>query len=327
MIGLGADGAAETPMEKFHRLKGEVKDLHNELSQLAETSTHNALREGADLPLLPSLDAVEECRRDLEALESTTAYGRFITHSPSILPAYSDRMEEAVSARLTAHLARLQLSSAPPHTPESGSEEHTPAQTGAVAQYELFVSPAHLKHRAGIDHSALEARVSQLERVLGPKLSDGVAGDSGGRGLIHMVDDVRTALSTLEDGELSALERRVDMLDAQLTDVLKREEEVLGTKKLAKVTEMYDTMHRLDMSIQQLPVVVERLHALKAVQEESASICDTVKRLHTQQHEITKALQDGTANMELLEAGFKRVAEQIAQNKRVLEEKMARIGA
>jgi len=136
-------------------------------------------------------------------------------------------------------------------------------------------------------------------------------------------------LELLRDpNRLAALKKRADTLKQALNDfkaVKMSNEEQSGKSKEQKIDKMFEMMERWDQVSPSLPVIVNRLKALKDLQQESTSLNDKVNNLTSQQQSIAQNLGKHTTTLQQINQTLVANSKTMQANVQSIEQKISQL--
>jgi len=169
-------------------------------------------------------------------------------------------------------------------------------------------------------------RVAQVEELVG----DPRAGTTGGGAapptsapLASLVGELRDKVALLDGPRLEALLQKMKALTPQLETAAKGAERAAGQDK--KINEIYDMMGKWDAVATQLPALVSRLVALRALHEDGARFQASLAGIDREQQAITALLRDNSELLTTLDASFKGNLATIQANVQMLDERFAAV--
>ena len=98
---------------------------------------------------------------------------------------------------------------------------------------------------------------------------------------------------------------------------------VIDVRESGRVSELYDLMTRWDAWVGQLPVIVGRLHSLKATHDELRGVADRVKRVEADSAAIDKLLRDDRDALQKVSSAATASLDQMTKNLTSMQQRMA----
>eukprot|EP01116_Phalansterium_solitarium_P022007 TRINITY_DN7100_c0_g1_i1.p1 TRINITY_DN7100_c0_g1~~TRINITY_DN7100_c0_g1_i1.p1 ORF type:complete len:426 (-),score=132.92 TRINITY_DN7100_c0_g1_i1:106-1383(-) len=292
----------ETPLQKFHRLQFEVKSLTEELNTAKDKATSGTGQQpeaaaGNTDDILTELHVLE---RQLRGLLDDRAL------LPVLRPTHvdSERQQDLTrkivdeiqgfASRKSADAASTPASTPAPATSAAqvggASEGAGPVAPGTIV-YELYYSQQQAQSQQVGRAAALERRLDELERVLGPP-AEGAAGTQAG--LAAVVEQLRERVGLLGVNQIEQIQRRLKVVNQDIDATLKKSQANLAptiSPHDKKISELFELMTRWDAYAAQVPAIVTRLQALKELHVAATSFRDQTRQLAAEQEHITKLLQ------------------------------------
>jgi len=97
---------------------------------------------------------------------------------------------------------------------------------------------------------------------------------------------------------------------------------VVDVRESGRVSELYDLMTRWDAWVGQLPIIVSRLHSLKATHDEVRGLADRVKRVEADQAAIDKLLRDDRDALQKVSSAATANLDQMSKNLLSMQQRM-----
>jgi DNA repair ATPase RecN len=112
--------------------------------------------------------------------------------------------------------------------------------------------------------------------------------------IVSVVLDLKHKLSLLSDDSLSTISTKAQAASKELDVVLQKQNSTstVSSDDLKKINELHSLISGVDAAIEELPIIVNRLTALKTLHEESAVVNQNLQRVDQEQFEITNMLKN-----------------------------------
>jgi len=190
--------------------------------------------------------------------------------------------------------------------------------------YELYYTPDQHKYVQLNRLVDLEKRVEQVEEVVGvpPVAGSGTAPPTSAP-LASMVGELRDKVALLDGPRLEALLQKMKALTPQLETAARGADRTAGQDK--KINDVYEMMNRWDAVATQLPALVSRLVALRALHEDGTRFATSLATLDREQQAITALLRDNSDLLSTLNGSFKENMATITANVKLLDDRFTAI--
>lgn len=311
---LAGEGEKETPVQKYQRLKCEMEDLLQEISQLKGVAKDETTKEG--VPYTAVAAQLESMQKHLASLKLEDTLGS------ELVGTLSDP-QGALLKKLLSQMTQLQVSSEGEDRPSTDSNE-------SVVRYQLTVRPGHMQLAQTSRIADLEQRISKMEATVGAtpaKLSRLGGGDQS---LLETAQWLSSRVSLLDPVQLETADVRVSALTQKLDHIAEKTANITSSQdpdRDKKISELYDLAKKVEKMSQMVPKVVERLVALQDLHKKGCEFTKTFTELESLQTQLlakargnTDLLQNveeslktdlakATANMEHLDARIKALTE------------------
>jgi hypothetical protein len=302
--GYGMDGLKshklESPLQRYQRLRFELDELAKDLE-----AAKQADKDGQLAKVLPDQLATEVSTMQSHMVQLLQNDAAKAVIEPDFAAWLQSKKQSDLSESLLSTLKQLQQGGAPTKA------------TGEGVTYELFCA-APVAGEGGRDAKLgqLEAKLAALERAVG----SGAAGSS----ISDQLTKLEGGLKLLDNSgtHMDVLRKKLDVLSTQLNIASSKQKESVTADQNAKVNEIYNTVTQWDKVAQQLPTLIGRLHALKALHMQSASFTTAVSSIEEEQQRVTKALAENSALLSQMEKSFSDNLTTVHANITELEKKM-----
>ncbi|CAH1404468.1 unnamed protein product [Nezara viridula] len=295
---LVASGEKETPIQRYQRLKCEMKELVEEISVIKE-------EESKDVNKANMVAHVDSMLRELESLKLEKYLG------PSVVNQLADPQGAQIK-KLILQLERLSGLGIP--SPESTSAVTTPAAPTEI-RYELKSNPslAALNHAARV--ADLEARVSKLQSLVSASPSAiKRLGGSGDKSLAETAHWIAGKVAMLEPGQVEVAETKITALLGKLDQLAERSSSVTGSPDQDnKISELYELVKTTEEMSLIIPSVLDRMIALEELHKQGNDFSKSLSELESMQKVLANSCE---ASKELI----KRLEENFATNMKTLQE-------
>jgi len=332
---LESEKTNETPLQKFHRLQNEVKQLLDELNhEKEEIGKHSQQEEKQSLPQkISPIQLIEEVRQLQDQIQGLL---RDTSLRPLLNPKYemekAANLQESLSKKLFGELESFDINASssssiattlPQGRQLSSNEKSMNANVpDRTATYELYYR-ADIKSLSPLSTvAALENRLAHLEQTIGR--SDIPSNTS----LLEMVEQLKEKINLLTNlSYLEALQRKLQVTIHDMDILLTKSKDVPSkTTGEQKIDKIFETINKWENIAQQLPTLISRLQVLRTLHEEAGSFLETIQQLETQQEEIQKMLKNNDQVMSQMKSGFSENMTTIKSNIAVLEKRFSEIG-
>jgi len=294
----------ESPLDRYNRLKTEVKQFQEELDSLVKQSAASKadpVREVSDL-----------INKDLAGLEKEL--GALLTDErlrPFMQPSAATA-EAIVDADLTGRLLSELERAGKPGGKGDGKQKPAVAAAGSSqATYELYYAGSGSDKKEQLDLVQLDRRVALLEKSLGSITESSPAFPDVQTGLRV----VSKKVELIDDAKLDAVSKRVKALRIELEALESQRAALKGAKASPhedKVSQLYAMMSRWDKAAQVVPTVITRLQTLREIHEECATLVVRVQNVEKQQEAVDRLLKEDRAALD-------RLTESLATNAKLMQ--------
>jgi len=300
---LGGAQTHEAPLARLARLRAEAAELEALFGEAAAAA--NGMAESR---------LGEATLAELRALQQQLAA---LAASPLAAVGAGSGAQPGVAAKLLRDLERFKVGRG-----AAGGGEPEPAAAaegmgGGRATYELYVSPGQGGDAAPLRKVAeLERRLAVLESATG--VGSAGAGAALPRDLLSTVSSLGARVALMDKGSLTALTHKATAVTHQLKDIQKEKRE-LEDHETEAVNKVAAAVERWEPLAEELPLVIERLFALRRVHTEAAELTGAVATLSSSQTVMQSTIASQESLLAKLEANLEKNMQTMAQNMKVLE--------
>lgn len=282
---LAGEGEKETPIQKYQRLKCEMEELLQEISQLKGVAKDETTKDGA--PYTTVAAQLESMQKHLSSLKLEDTLGT------ELIGTLTDP-QGALLKKLLSQMTQLQVSGDAEGRPSADSGE-------PVVRYQLTVKPGHMQLAQTSRIADLEQRISKMESVVGAtpqKLSRLGVGDQS---LLEAAQWLSSRVSLLDPVQLETADVRVSALTQKLDQIAEKTANITSSQdpdRDKKISDLYDMAKKVEKMSQMVPKVVERLVALQDLHKKGCEFTKTFTELESLQ---TQLLAKAKGNTDLLQ--------------------------
>eukprot|EP01084_Bolivina_argentea_P066786 121764_1 len=304
-----SDSKFESPLQTYKRLQFEIDEFKQRLDQIAL----KAKKDQQD----PTKQITQQLSQQLGNLWSNVEAFKNDPQIASLFAEANSALLDTVDANyLFKRLQQFQAQTM--NGDESGKENEK-----AKAVFTLYHDGT--MNNESYRMTELNQRLSNLERVIGPKPDNAIVGD-----MTQSIEYLSSILELLSDDmKLDGLVRRASVLRKKLQEIQAKghaaiELQITKTKE-EKINKLFDMMTRWDQSALQLPKVVARLRSIKNLHEESANVVHKVNRLEVQNKLIESSLQSNMNILKNVQTSLSQNAQTMQNNMKLIEERLGAI--
>jgi dynactin-2 len=202
------------------------------------------------------------------------------------------------------------------------TKQATSSSSDKGVVYELYYSPEQTKQEQLAKVAEMEKRIHQVESLLGNKVM--MPGNSA-EDIVSVVLDIKHKLSLLSDDSLSTISTKAQAASKELDVVLQKQNSTstVSSDDLKKINELHSLISGVDAAIEELPIIVNRLTALKTLHEESAVVNQNLQRVDQEQFEITNMLKNHNTTLAQVEENFTKNMTTIQNNFNLIDKRIA----
>eukprot|EP01102_Stenamoeba_stenopodia_P007917 TRINITY_DN2231_c0_g1_i5.p1 TRINITY_DN2231_c0_g1~~TRINITY_DN2231_c0_g1_i5.p1 ORF type:complete len:301 (-),score=108.03 TRINITY_DN2231_c0_g1_i5:147-1049(-) len=282
----------------------EINDFKNDLDQVAKDGN-----KPIDQGVTPAeiLGELSKLQTELQTIMKTDSAQKAVSAALENQVTTKETTQQKRSEVLLRELQNL--------TPSTAATTQPPAAAGSNAAdervtYELYYRPGIHNARDGqvARLFELERRISELETTLAgqSKLKNPLPSS-----VMTVLEELEKKVSLLDETRLEMLKLKLQTLTFNMEDALLKNQD---SAKTHKIEQLYDLMIKWDGTWQQLPTIVSRLQALRALHEQCASVGETISRLEKEQSNLSTATSSNAAFLQQLQQNFKTNLQTINDN-------------
>ena len=258
---------AETPLEKYNRLRAEVVNFENDVHILEAIKKHQDGQVIVD-HLLPKVkDGVAAILNQLARLEGKPDLGVLL------LSGSSEQSLLQTQQKLSSQLDDAVKSLAASDAPEDSCDPK-------------------MIDECSLENAAVDARLSRLETVLGPPRTNG---DS----LFETLRLMEERFKNLEREQVDSVQRRTKALTSELDNLSKKMRRYGSAlapgqetdQQKEKILGMYEKMMKWDYIADELPLILDRLKSVERIYKASAKFESRVSQMELLQTTIHEHLK------------------------------------
>lgn len=295
----------ESPLERFNRLKSEVAQFKQDLSELSGSKDSSAVAS----ELIKQLSALEQ------EVQQTAA-------KPAFQPLLSSNVTDRASAAQAQLLQKLVADM-------EKAAKSTEAKGGAGGvTYELYYNPQKEAARQQVSVGELDKRIGSLEKAVGSLQDDKTFGFSD---LNTALVAMRKKLDFLEQGRLDSIYRRIKTLLTELEQLQQQKDKAQQAGQVPpnfeKVNATFDMMARWDEAAQLLPSVIARLQSLRDLHEECSSAVLRLQNVDSVNTQLNTLLQQDKETLQKVEHNLAQNMKVMQGNVQSLESRFAALAA
>ncbi|XP_067119337.1 dynactin subunit 2-A [Centruroides vittatus] len=302
----------ETPQQRYYRLQHEMRELVEDLNQMKVTIQ----KETKDQELSPATLAklVENLQHELVDINMEKMLGT------AAIASLSDPHNALQKKLLT------QLEGFKEQAVTSKPKEKQPSSSGGGdITYELHIKPEIAKLDMISKISDLEQRLKNLENIVGKdqqKLSP-LALQTNDKSIVNAIHILSARTSLLDPTHLDQVEGRLVALQQRLLLISEKKTQVEDIEKQNKISELYDLLKKTEMLNVNMPVIMDRLLALKELHEQALQFSKALTQLDTVQQQITSSLKKDEKLLLTVQDVFTKNTEMFKNNMASLDARIA----
>lgn len=289
---LAGKGEKETPLQKYQRVKCEMKELIEEISKIKEDESPEISNRGI-------INHLESMNRQLEELRLDRSLGTELVSN----------LADPQGAQIKKMLTELdKLGGSGDSNSRVNVDSELQQGQPCEIRYQVMSRPqrAHLAHAARI--ADLESRVNKLNRLLAPT-PDYLRRLAGGtdKSLAESSRIIASKVTLLNTGQLEAIDARMSSLVAKMDQVAERTAAITGSADVErdnKIRELYELAKTADEMSQLLPQAVDRMAALESLHQQSSNFVKSLNQIESMQQVLANSCGSTKEAVRVLEEAF-----------------------
>jgi len=299
--------AKETPQQKYQRLQHELRELSEDVTQIKE-SMESAEKEASSVHLAKDVQVLEKQLHDLH-LEKVL--GSNVVATDGVQPG---TWSKQVSQHLETFKAR-------PASKEGSTDDSV--------VYEMYYKPEHSRFAHAAKISELEAKLKDMEKLIGndpTRLSTLIADPQAtSSSLVDATASLQAKLSLMDISHIDLVAARLQGLLNCINEVAQKKDAIENIDRQKKITELHELVSKFDSSVDIIPDLVERLKALRGLNEQASSFSQSLEHLTTSQNEVRDQLRVQKDMLQKFESSFDGNMKSIQANCTSLEGRISEL--
>ncbi|BES96997.1 Dynactin subunit [Nesidiocoris tenuis] len=289
---LVGQGEKETPLQKYQRIKCEMKELMEEITKIKED-------ESSELPNSAIINHLETMNRQLEELRLDRSLGTEVVSN----------LADPQGAQIKKMLTSLDKLGGSWDSPSRTSEAAVDAQRGQPyeVRYQVLSRPqqAHLAQVARI--AELEERVKKLNSLVSsaPDNLRRIGGQE--KSLSETARLVSSKVALLETSQLEAVEARMAGLLTKMDQVAERTSAITGSTDVDRdnmIRELYELAKTAEEMTQLLPRTLDRMAALEGLHQQGTNFVKSLNQIESMQQVLANSCETTKEAVKKLEENF-----------------------
>lgn len=144
--------------------------------------------------------------------------------------------------------------------------------------------------------------------------------------MVTMIKKLYEFADCLSIGKLEFLSRNIQNINLELDQVIaKNKEKKMTSEETQQITELHQKLEKTEGTIEEIPIIVERLENLKELHEESAGLALNLSTLKNSQQFMRAILDENSDVLKQLETNFLKNIEILNKNLGILEQRFGNI--
>nr|BAN21010.1 probable dynactin subunit 2 [Riptortus pedestris] len=302
---LVGSGEQESPLQRYQRLKCEMKELLEEISALKEDDAKEMSKGNVVVH-------VENMLRELETLKLEKYLG----------PAVVSKLSDPQGVQIKKLLLSLERLSSGPAGGDSASTTSVSQTSPTDIRYEVKSNPSQTALNNAARVADLEARVAKLQALVSASPSTiKRLGGSGDKSLAETTHWIAGKVAMLQPGQVEVAETRITSLLGKLDQLAERSAAITGsTDQDNKISELYELVKTTEEMSLVIPAVLDRMLALEDLHKQGNDFSKSVSELESMQKVLA-------SNYESYKELIKRLEENFASNMKTLKEDIDNLAA
>ncbi|KAF6209592.1 hypothetical protein GE061_015340 [Apolygus lucorum] len=289
---LVGEGEKETPLQKYQRIKCEMKELMEEITKIKEDQS-------SEIPNRTIINHLETMNRQLEELRLDRSMGTELVSN------LADPQGAQIKKMLT-DLDKLGGGDASPR-PSGGGEVVRGGQSCEV-KYQVLSRPQQAQLAQAARIAELEARIHKLNSLVSaaPDTLRRLGGGSD-KSLIETSRLVASKVTLMDTTQLEPIEARMLGLLAKMDQVAERTSAITGSTDVErdnKIRELYELAKTAEEMSQLLPRTLDRMVALEALHQQGTNFVKSLNQIETMQQVLTNSCETTKEAIKRLEENF-----------------------
>ncbi|XP_078545098.1 dynactin subunit 2 isoform X2 [Lissotriton helveticus] len=290
MLGEGL-GVKETPQQKYQRLLHEVQELSQEVETIQSTVKDSAAEEK-----LTPVELAKQVATIKQMLVST--------HLEKLLgPDATVNLTDPDGALAKRLMTQLDAARSSKAVEGKTSQKGTLPASQNMVTYELHCRPEQNKFSQAAKVLELEKRLSELEAA--------VRCDQDSQETVELL---QAKVNTLDIASLDLVEARLQSVLGKMNEIAKQKGAIEDADNQSKVQQLYEVVQKWDSMSATLPLVVQRLMAVKQLHEQAMQFGQLLTHLDTTQQMIANSLKDNSSALELVQKTMKENLTAVGDN-------------
>lgn len=317
---LLAEGEKETPIQKYQRLKCEVKELYEEINELKEKAKDEKEEVKSMVDIISQVEQLGKEINDLKLEESL---------GTDLIKEFSDP-QGCKLRQLITQIEAFKNSSVPKPETEIKSEITETAETAetpasGVLEYKMMYHPGKAKMQDLARIAQLEQRLCCLENVIGTTNEnfEVFSRNLKCQGVMDAVQKLSAKAALLDTNQLDAIECRLSALIHKIDTVAQKKSTMTPNAELKqKVEDMYKIMKKTESMSDVLPLVINRMTSLSTIHEQAANFSKAVKQFEELQKQniqltdinkclLSKVQESFASNLDVIKNNITQLSERV----------------
>ncbi|TRY98917.1 hypothetical protein DNTS_032008 [Danionella cerebrum] len=322
-------GLKETPQQKYQRLVHEIHELCQDVEHI-QTSTKASNAEERLTPVALAQQAAQLKQQLVSA------------HLDSVLgPDAHINLADPDGALAKRLLTQLEATRGVRSGGSAEGKTAPPAGPDGVILYEIHSRPQQEKFNESAKIADLERRLAELELAVGSSsdkriflligvwwifvfqgpLSAGLQGAS----VTETMELLQARVGALDASTLDQVEARLQSVLGKMNEIAKHKASVEDAETQSKVSQLYDLVQQWDAVSSSLPLVVQRLTAVRDLHEQAMQFGQLLAHLDTTQQMISNSLKDDSSLLAQVQQTMKENLLAVEENFSALDQRMKKL--
>ncbi|XP_014255733.1 dynactin subunit 2 isoform X2 [Cimex lectularius] len=287
-------GEIETPLQKYQRLKCEMKELLEEVAQVKESEKET--NENIDGAVITNLEVMS---KQLEELALDKTFGTELVTN----------LADPEGAQIKKMLSELDQLGSVDSSKGKGDSRVVPGEgPSCEVKYKVSTRPhqVHLGSSARI--ADLEARVKKLNAIVAntPDTLRRLVG-GGEKSLTETSHWVAGKVALLDTSQLEAIDVRMSALLTKLDQLAERSSAITGSSDIEadnKIAELYELTKTTEEMAQVLPRALDRMVALEALHQQGNGFIKSLSEVESMQQTLVNSCETTKEALKKMEEHF-----------------------